>query len=165
MAIAATPYSNASIRRPSVLNAFRSGWKGRNPAHQPPKRCPAPPPGTGVGRPTRGPGGSLRSHFLPGGGIHFPGKCLKGCRARKLPSRLPPIRAMSEPLAPSPLLMPMFSSAAMRPIVDDRARLQRMLDFEAALARAEAAVGAIPQEVIDAIAAAAKIARFERAAL
>ena len=72
---------------------------------------------------------------------------------------------MSEPLAPSPLLMPMFSSAAMRAIVDDRARLQRMLDFEAALARAEAAVGVIPHEVIDAIAAAAKIERFDLAAI
>src|ERR1700704_4196535 len=50
MAIAATPYSKASIRWPSVLKAFRCGWKGGNPAHQPPKRCPAPPPGTGVGR-------------------------------------------------------------------------------------------------------------------
>ncbi len=72
---------------------------------------------------------------------------------------------MSEPLAPSPLLMPMFSSAAMRAIVDDRARLQRMLDFEAALARAEAAVGVIPHEAIDAIAAAAKIERFDLAAI
>jgi len=61
--------------------------------------------------------------------------------------------------------MPMFSSAAMRAIVDDRARLQRMLDFEAALARAEAAVGVIPHEAIDAIAAAAKIERFDLAAI
>ena len=52
--------------------------------------------------------------------------------------------AMTNPLAPSSLLTPLISSAAMRAIVDDRARLQRMLDFEAALARAEAAVGVIP---------------------
>ena len=45
----------------------------------------------------------------------------------------------------SPLLAPMLSSAAMRAICDDAARLQRMLDFEAALARAEAAVGVIPR--------------------
>ena len=32
----------------------------------------------------------------------------------------------------------------MRAVVDDRAHLQRMLDFEAALARAEAAVAVIP---------------------
>ena len=44
----------------------------------------------------------------------------------------------------SPLLAPMLSSAAMRGICDDAAYLQNMLDFEAALARAEAAVGVIP---------------------
>src|SRR2546430_7409957 len=72
---------------------------------------------------------------------------------------------MTEPLAPSPLLMPMFSSAAMRAVVDDRARLQRMLDFEAALARAQAAVGVIPHEAIEPIASAAKIERFDIAAI
>jgi len=45
----------------------------------------------------------------------------------------------------SPLLAPMLSSAAMRAVCDDVACLQNMLDFEAALARAEAAVGVIPQ--------------------
>ena len=44
----------------------------------------------------------------------------------------------------SPLLAPMLSSAAMRAICDDVAYLQYMLDFEAALARAEAATGVIP---------------------
>src|SRR5712672_4160367 len=44
----------------------------------------------------------------------------------------------------SPLLAPMMSSAAMRAICDDVAYLQHMLDFEAALACAEAAVGVIP---------------------
>lgn len=44
----------------------------------------------------------------------------------------------------SPLLAPMLSSAAMRAICDDTACLQHMLDFEAALARAEAAIGVIP---------------------
>src|ERR1700721_3159797 len=39
----------------------------------------------------------------------------------------------------SPLLAPMLSSAAMRAVCDDVACLQHMLDFEAALARAEAA--------------------------
>ena len=43
----------------------------------------------------------------------------------------------------SQLFAPLFSSAAVRAIVNDRARLQRMLDFEAALARAEAALGVI----------------------
>ena len=42
---------------------------------------------------------------------------------------------MTSPLAQSSLLTPLISSAAMRAILDDRARLQRMLDFEIALAR------------------------------
>ena len=54
----------------------------------------------------------------------------------------------------SSLLAPLFSSAAMRAIVDDRARLQRMLDFEAALARAEAGAGIIPAKAPESIAAA-----------
>src|SRR5436305_12294721 len=72
---------------------------------------------------------------------------------------------MTEPLAPSPLLMPMFSSAAMRAIVDDRARLQRMLDFEVALARAQAAIGIIPALATDAIIAAASAERYAIKAL
>src|SRR5262249_61346791 len=72
---------------------------------------------------------------------------------------------MTGALAPSPLLMPMFSSAAMQAIVDDGVRLQRMLDFEAALARAQAAVGGIPPEAVDPIVAAAKIDRFDVAAI
>jgi 3-carboxy-cis,cis-muconate cycloisomerase len=59
----------------------------------------------------------------------------------------------------------MFSTAAMRAVVDDRARVQRMLDFAAALARAEAAVGVIPHEVFEPIAAAAKVERYDLAAL
>jgi 3-carboxy-cis,cis-muconate cycloisomerase len=43
----------------------------------------------------------------------------------------------------SQLTTPLYASAAMRAIMSDRARLQRMLDFEAALARAEAALGVI----------------------
>ena len=46
----------------------------------------------------------------------------------------------------SPLLAPMLSSAAMRAICDDVACLQNMLDFEAALARTEAALGVIPAD-------------------
>jgi 3-carboxy-cis,cis-muconate cycloisomerase len=56
----------------------------------------------------------------------------------------------------SPLLAPMLSSAAMRAICDDRACLQFMLDFEAALARAESAVGIVPEGSADAIASACK---------
>jgi 3-carboxy-cis,cis-muconate cycloisomerase len=72
---------------------------------------------------------------------------------------------MTEALAPSPLLLPMFSSVAMRAVVDDGARVQRMLDFAAALARAEAAVGVIPHEAVDSIVEAAKAERYDLAAL
>jgi 3-carboxy-cis,cis-muconate cycloisomerase len=51
---------------------------------------------------------------------------------------------MTDPLFPSSLLAPLYSSDEMRAVLDDRARVQRMLDFEAALARAEAAVGIVP---------------------
>src|SRR5262249_16288542 len=63
---------------------------------------------------------------------------------------------MIGPLSPSSLLNPLISSAAMRALLDDRARLQRMLDFEAALARAEAALGIVPALASDQIAAAAR---------
>ena len=65
----------------------------------------------------------------------------------------------------SPLLAPMLSSAAMRAICDDVACLQNMLDFEAALARAEAAVGIIPASATGPIAAACKAKAFDLAAL
>jgi 3-carboxy-cis,cis-muconate cycloisomerase len=67
---------------------------------------------------------------------------------------------MTEPLVPS-LFSPMFSSAAMRAVVDDRARLQRMLDFEAALARAEAAVGIVPTAAMEPIAAACRVELYD----
>lgn len=65
----------------------------------------------------------------------------------------------------SPLLAPMLSSAAMRAICDDVACLQNMLDFEAALARAEAAVGVIPASAVGPIAAACRAESFDVAAL
>jgi 3-carboxy-cis,cis-muconate cycloisomerase len=49
--------------------------------------------------------------------------------------------------------------------VGERAWLQAMLDFEAALARAQAAVGLIPAEAAEAIAAAAHAERFDAAAI
>ena len=61
-------------------------------------------------------------------------------------------RAMSTSV--SPLLAPMLSSAAMRAVCDDVACLQNMLDFEAALARAEAEVGVIPASAAQSIATA-----------
>src|SRR4051794_25985487 len=65
----------------------------------------------------------------------------------------------------SPLLAPMLSSAAMRAICDDAATLQNMLDFEAALARAEAALGVIPGSVAGPITNACRAESFDLAAL
>jgi 3-carboxy-cis,cis-muconate cycloisomerase len=50
------------------------------------------------------------------------------------------------------LLDPLFGFAAMGEVFTDAARLQRMLDFEAALARAEARCGVIPSGAAPAIA-------------
>ena len=44
-----------------------------------------------------------------------------------------------------------FTAPAMREIFSDRGRLQGMLDFEAALARAEAAAGLVPHSAVAAI--------------
>src|SRR6266481_638224 len=65
----------------------------------------------------------------------------------------------------SPLLAPMLSSTAMRAVCDDAACLQNMLDFEAALARAEANIGVIPERAADAIAGACKAESFDLGAL
>jgi 3-carboxy-cis,cis-muconate cycloisomerase len=65
----------------------------------------------------------------------------------------------------SPLLAPMLSSAAMRDVCDDAAVLQRMLDFEAALARAEAATGVIPGTAAAPITTACKAESFDHDAL
>ncbi|HAC68122.1 MAG TPA: 3-carboxy-cis,cis-muconate cycloisomerase [Pseudomonas sp.] len=58
-----------------------------------------------------------------------------------------------------------FTSAAMRAVFCDHGRLQGMLDFEAALARAEAAVGVIPQTAVAPIAAACRAERYDAAEL
>jgi 3-carboxy-cis,cis-muconate cycloisomerase len=76
--------------------------------------------------------------------------------------RVPP---MTDPISPSPLLSPLFSSAAMRAIVSDPARLQRMLAFEAALARSEAALGAIPASAAEPIVQACRSELYDVAAL
>ncbi|NOJ38950.1 3-carboxy-cis,cis-muconate cycloisomerase [Bradyrhizobium australiense] len=65
----------------------------------------------------------------------------------------------------SPLLAPMLSSAAMRTICDDMASLQNMLDFEAALARAEGSLGVIPASAADPITSACRAESFDIAAL
>jgi 3-carboxy-cis,cis-muconate cycloisomerase len=61
----------------------------------------------------------------------------------------------------SPLLAPLFSGVAMRAVCDDATTLQHMLDFEAALARAEAAVGVIPASAVAPIEEACKAGAFD----
>ena len=75
------------------------------------------------------------------------------------------VRSRAYEHVPLPLLAPMLSSAAMRAICDDVACLQNMLDFEAGLARAEAAIGVIPASAAGPIAAACRAESFDLAAL
>jgi len=63
------------------------------------------------------------------------------------------------------LLDPLFGSAAMGEVFSDAARLQHMLDFEAALARAEARCGVIPAAAAPAIAAKCKADLIDASAL
>jgi 3-carboxy-cis,cis-muconate cycloisomerase len=63
------------------------------------------------------------------------------------------------------LLGPLFRWDALEPLLDDRARLQALLDFEAALARAEARAGVIPAAVVPAIAGSCKADRFDAEAI
>lgn len=63
------------------------------------------------------------------------------------------------------LFTSLFVPDAMREAVSDRAYVQAMLDFEAALARAEARAGAIPADAAQAIAACCDADRFDPAAL
>src|SRR6476469_10206270 len=53
----------------------------------------------------------------------------------------------------------------MRDVFAERTRIARMLDFEAALARAEASVGVIPQKAADAIARECNADGFDVAAI
>jgi 3-carboxy-cis,cis-muconate cycloisomerase len=62
---------------------------------------------------------------------------------------------------PSELLTPIYASPAMRAIMSDKARVQRMLDFEAALARAEAAVGVITASGAGDIGEACRVERYD----
>ncbi len=63
------------------------------------------------------------------------------------------------------LLDSLFRSAAVDAVFSDRATLQGMLDFEAALARAESRTGVMPAETAAAIAAQCKAELFDHAAL
>ena len=59
------------------------------------------------------------------------------------------------------LLDPLFGSAEMDRVFSDARRLQRMLDFEAALAAAEAQAGVIPKSAVPAIQAQCHADRFD----
>ena len=63
------------------------------------------------------------------------------------------------------LLDPLFGSAAMDEVFSDAARLQCMLDFEAALAHAEARCGIIPPAAAQAIASKCKAELIDTNAL
>ena len=63
------------------------------------------------------------------------------------------------------LLDPLFRTDAMREIFSDRGRLQGMLDFEAALAKAEARIGVIPKKAAAAIGAQCEAKLFDMEAL
>ena len=62
-------------------------------------------------------------------------------------------------------LDPLFRTDAMREIFSDRGRLQGMLDFEAALARAEARIGVIPKAAAPVIEARCQAELFDIDAL
>ncbi len=65
----------------------------------------------------------------------------------------------------SDILDPLFGADRLRPVFTDRARLQAMLDVEAALAAALARAGAIPKAAIKPIAAQCRADRLDLAAL
>ncbi|MBV8704101.1 MAG: adenylosuccinate lyase family protein [Acetobacteraceae bacterium] len=67
--------------------------------------------------------------------------------------------------ADGPILGTLYGSDAMRAVFDERAYFQRMLDVEAALARAEGRLGVIPAEAAAAITAAARFENLDPAAL
>ncbi|BAN48336.1 3-carboxy-cis,cis-muconate cycloisomerase [Metapseudomonas resinovorans] len=58
-----------------------------------------------------------------------------------------------------------FTAPAMRAVFCDRGRVQGMLDFEAALARAEANVGLVPRDAVASIVAACNAELYDYAAL
>ncbi|RBJ51879.1 3-carboxy-cis,cis-muconate cycloisomerase, partial [Xanthomonas oryzae pv. oryzae] len=67
--------------------------------------------------------------------------------------------------ATSSLLGSLFGEPACDALFDDAARVQAMLQFESALARAQAQCGVIPTEAAQAIAAACDVRHHDLAAL
>lgn len=72
---------------------------------------------------------------------------------------------MPATLFDSPYYADQFSTPAMRALFSDEGRFQSWLDFEAALARAEAACEVIPAEAAEAITAAAVLDNLDPAAM
>ena len=56
---------------------------------------------------------------------------------------------MSATVIDSTIFRSIFSTEAMRGVFSDQNRIQKYLDFEAALARAQARLGIIPQTAAD----------------
>lgn len=67
--------------------------------------------------------------------------------------------------ADSPVLGALYGTDAMRAVFDERVFLQRMLDVESALARAQARLGIVPAEAAAAITAAARAEKLDLPAL
>ncbi|HMA13165.1 MAG TPA: 3-carboxy-cis,cis-muconate cycloisomerase, partial [Kiloniellaceae bacterium] len=65
----------------------------------------------------------------------------------------------------SALFGPLLSDAELAALLDDRAQIRAMLDFEGALARAEARVGVIPEDAARVISEAADRLEIDPAAL
>ena len=65
----------------------------------------------------------------------------------------------------SRLIDSLATTDALAEVFSDRSILQAMLDFEVALARAEAKTGVIPSSAADAISAAARVEDFDAAAI
>lgn len=72
---------------------------------------------------------------------------------------------MSVTLIDSEIFGDLFSTNDMRNLFDDAAQLQRMVDVEAALARAQASIGIIPQSAADEITAKARFENFDHVEL
>ncbi len=64
--------------------------------------------------------------------------------------------------ADGPVLGTLYGSDAMRAVFDERTYFQRMLDFEAALARVQGRLGIIPAAAAEAIVAAARFDNFDQ---
>ena len=72
---------------------------------------------------------------------------------------------MSAHIIDSALFADLFGSSEMRAVFDESNLLQKWLDFEAALARSQAAVGLFPQEAAEEIRRQANAEEFDLSAI